>query len=158
MATRAHACLLAHTLTHTHTYALCGDTFRISAKGTGKNAHLLDSICKGLNYILSQMLPKSLTSYQPSPRCWLQSSPLRQWQVLAHPKGLGATKNKASSLNNHKNFRDSEALGPDSPPWLTRFISYTRSICQDWERMKGATQRVKENKKAREYVPDKRTR
>lgn len=47
--------------------------------------------------ILWELLPYSLASNQHISRCWLGSSPLRQWQGLQHPHLLGVTKNKGQS-------------------------------------------------------------
>jgi len=74
---------------------------------------------------------------------------------LAQPQLLGATNTKCG-VDNEKGLRGNKELGPD---WLTEFISYMKSICQDWERrlfyimhrnqhrVKGSEETVCSNKK-----------
>lgn len=48
-------------------------------------------------------------------------TPLKDWQVLAHPKILRATKNKVSGLDNHKCLRGNQELGQS---WIVSFTSF----------------------------------
>lgn len=100
----------------------------------GKNTHLPISPRKAFNYILSQLPCEDLAFKQTAStgRCWLWSwsSRLRHRQVSAYPQLQGGTKSKGG-WDNHKALRDNQELRPG---WWTKFISYMRSLCQDWER------------------------
>lgn len=51
-------------------------------------------------------------------------------RFLAHPQNLGPIKDKTGYLDNHKILRSNQKRGRG---WI-KFISYTKSLLQDWER------------------------
>ena len=85
------------------------------------------------NMPIFQLLPEGPASNYHMSRCWLWSSPLGHWWVLAHPQLLEATKNKDSGLGNHKGL-----ICNQKPSWAKQIdevhLLCETSLYQDWER------------------------
>ena len=126
----------------------------------GKNIHLPVFSRKGLNCILSQLLPENLASNWPTSRCWLWSSLLWYWQVTATFNHWEPLRRRTMAWTISKFWEATRSLGQAdcqvSSPKQDQSVKSGRGgfllIAQK------PTLRVKENEETEGCVPNKRTR
>lgn len=108
-----------------------------------------------MNILLA--LPSSASHSAPSR---LQCSPFRHWQVLAQPQPLGATENEEGGLDDRQ---AGETPAKEPGRLMDKAPILRPPLHQDWMRwpshlMHRNQQRIQENERTEEKIPNKRTR